>query len=297
MGLIRQCISAILDSFRRLFSSAIEVVWLVICYMYIAWWTISSFGRRLLTESAIIIVLLASGMVFLELAGAFFGKHVEVIHLPLWGEALVLLLGFGLVYHRYNEFRQFRRESVFATTVANLFEEIALLHFVPGKVENNQQVLEGFVRKILAAFRIVYRSKRPPQLNVMLKDADGMLRIHFAEPMNAEYEPGISFATGDGGAGIAFEKGVTIYVPAIKYRHGIGVVDEKYELLATIYRHVKVEHFKSVICTPVKSGSTTFGVLNVDSKRQNAFNMTDVQIARVAASAVGMAIDRHNTSS
>ena len=295
MGLIRQCSAGIGELFRRLFHSIVEVVWLVICYVYIAWWTISSFARRLLTESAIIVILLASGVVFLEIGSEVLSKHIELIHLPRWAEVLIVLLAFWLVYQRYKEFRQLKKESVFATTVAWLFEEIAQLHFVSGEA-GNYQALQNFVHKVLIAFVNVYESKCRPQINVMLQEGDGLLRIHFFEPVSAKYEDGISFAAGEGGAGTAFTEGISIYFPAIRYRHGISVVDEKYELLETAYRHSEIENFASVICTPVRSGGITFGVLNVDSKHQNAFNMTDIHVAQVAASAVGMAIDRYRSS-
>lgn len=305
MGVMRQCSQGIGELFYRLIYSVIEVVWLVICYVYIPWWNISSFARRVLTESAIIVILVASGLVFLEIASDVFSKHIELIHLPRWAEALVLLLAFWLVYHRYKEFRQLRKESVFAATVARLFEEIAQLQFVPGEA-GNYQALQNFVHKVLVAFLNVYQSKRQPQMNVMLKHGDGRLRIYFIEPVTAKYEDGISFAAGEGGAGTAFSEGITVYFPAIRYRHGISVVvdetdeakyQEKYELLETVYRRCEAENFASVICTPVRCGGTTFGVLNVDSKGQNAFDMTDIHAAQVAASAVGMAIDRYRTSS
>jgi GAF domain-containing protein len=130
----------------------------------------------------------------------------------------------------------------------------------------------------------------------MLPDEGNLLRIMFVEPADAEYDRGLSFRPDRGGAGIAYARGVTIYFPAVRFRHGIGITDEAYQLLPSAFEPSTRDRFKSVICTPIRCGSSLFGVLNVDSRRRNAFNIVDVQIARVAASAIGMAIDRHNVS-
>jgi len=294
MGLFKQCLRGMGELLQRLWHSIVDVLGVAICYVYVAWWTISWAGRRILTESAIIVVLVASGMVFLEIASDLYRKHLELLPLPRWAEALVLLLAFWLVYHRYKEFRQMKKESVLAGTIRWLIEEIAQLDFIPGK-KGNYEALQTFVHKVLLAFIEVYQPGRKPQINVMLKGNDGRLRIDFAEPAAARYQEGISFAPDEGGAGKAFSRGITIYFPAIRFRHGIRVVGEQYDLLETAYQHVDIEDFASVICTPVQCRGEIFGVLNVDSRRQNAFDMTDIRVAQVAANTIGLAIDRYRT--
>lgn len=293
-GLIRQYSSGIGNLFHRLFRSVAEVVGVAICYVDIVWWAMSSFARRLLTSSAIIVILVTCGIVFLEITGEIFRKRIDLIHLPRWLEVLGLLLAFWLLYVCYKEFRKLREESVIATLVGLLFEEIAQLRFVSGKT-GNEKVLQDFVHKVLIAFVNLYQSRRQPQVNVMLQANDDRLRIHFVEPPTARYKESM-FAAGEGEASIAFNKGVTLYFPAMRYHYGISITAEKYELLEMAYRDSKVGGFGSVISTPILCGGNICGVLNVDSKHRNAFNMTDIRIAQVAASAVGMAIYRYKNS-
>jgi hypothetical protein len=296
MGLIRQAVAGITEGFQRLVHAILGILGVANSYVYILWWTVRFSTARWATESAIVVVLLASGVVVLEIASDIFRKHIELLHFPLWAEILILLVASWLVYHRFKEFQHAREESILATTVAWLFDEIARLHFVPGK-EGNYAALQNFVHKVLIAFLSVYGSKRRPQMNVMLQSGDGRLRIHFVEPTTARYEDGISFASGKGAAGMAFSRGVTIYIPSIRFRHGIAIVEGKYELFQMAYEPCAIEEFSSVICAPIQCGGLTFGVLNIDSARQNAFDMTDIHVAQVAASAIGMAIDRYRTGS
>jgi hypothetical protein len=296
MGLIKQSLSEIVVLAGRLVQSTLEVFWVAICYVYILWWTVSSSGRRIVTESAIFVVLIATVLVVLEVASDLFRAHLELIHMPIWAEIGVVVVACSLVYHRYNEFRQMKEESVLAATVAWLFEEIAQLHFVSGE-KGNYNALQTFVHKVLIAFVNVYHAKHHPQMNVMLQDQDSRLRIYFVEPASARYPDGLSFEPEKGGAGIAFSRSITIYFPAIRFRHGIGIVGGTYELLQTAYVPTEQEDFASVICAPIRCQGETFGVLNIDSRRQNAFDMTDIHVAQVTASAIGMAIDRHRTGS
>ena len=296
MGLIRQAIHGMAEGLQRLFHSILEIFGGATCYIYILWWTIRFAAGRWATESVIVVMLLASGMVVLEIGSDIFRKHIEFLHLPLWAEVSILLLASWLVYHRLKEFQHAKEESLLANSVALLFEEIAQLHFVSGE-KGNYLALQNFVHKVLIAFLSVYGSRRHPQMNVMLQSSDSRLRIHFVEPAAARYQEGISFKSGEGGAGTAFSRGVTVYIPAIRFRHGISIVEGKYELLHFAYEHSTIEKFSSVICAPIQCRGLIFGVLNVDSRRQNAFDMTDIYVAEVCASAVGMAIDRYRSGS
>jgi GAF domain-containing protein len=202
-----------------------------------------------------------------------------------------------MALHRLKEWRNLRQESAFASTIAELFQEVVQLEVIKGAETNNQEVLQDFIRKVLVAFRGIFHSKGNAQFNIMVPDGE-TLKLSLAEPADAVYL-GKSFAPGSGGAGTAFQKKVTVYFPAVRYRHGIsviyehhqGVASKDYDLLESIYEETG-EAFRSLVCVPIRRGTEIVGILNIDSRKQNAFTMTDIDIAQVAASAIGMAIDR-----
>ena len=282
--------------FKRSGAAIIASFWLLLCYSYILWWTVRTTVRRAVKGSIIVVLLIASVILFLEFLAAIFGKKIEGIELPGWAQLLILALALIMVLHRFGEWREFREESVFAKTIVNLFEEIALLDFTSPDQEVNRRNLSQFVNKALAAFLDVFKTKRHPRLNVMLTNAKGALTIAFFVPDNDPYPDGISFAPGFGGAGLALARAHAIYFPATRYRHGISVIGGEYDLMDSVYEPLPEEEFKSVICAPIRVRKAAVGVLNIDSRKQNAFNFNDLDIAQVAAGVLGLAFDRYGKS-
>lgn len=247
--------------------------------------------RNVIMGSLIVVLFLAAIFLFLEIVGILWPDFFARAELPFWTKVTVASGATVLAVHRIVEWRDFRQEHAFPRTIAGVFERVALVDF--NNADTKQNEFAKFVSQVLEAFVTVFKGKRDVRINVMLYGRGDLLRISFAAPEGVTYPDHVVFKSGEGGAGVAFEQVSPIYFPATRYGHGISFKDGSLNLLEGIYKHLEGVKCKSVICCPIRVREKTVGVLNIDSQRQSAFDIRDVEIARVAGTVIGMALDRY----
>ncbi len=292
----RIAINGVLRLLGNLLETARRVGWLCVCYGYVVWWGISDDISRAITTSARWVISVGALILFYELAATIFGAQVH--HLPGWASGIVLACAAGLALHHVHEWESSRKESVFAVTVATLFGEISGLDFSEGDEAHKDFIQREFIEKILGAFGAVITSKASPVMGVMLPEDRGgvdFLRVDTLVPADETIDSTFELEEGKGAAGTAYRDGITIYVPAIRYRHGISLgPSSTVGLCELVYEPTLKQPFKSLLCVPLHRSRAAAGILNVTSRRQNAFRSFDIQVALVAASAISMVLDRRD---
>jgi GAF domain-containing protein len=287
--------SVLLFSRKLIYTTAQLWSWFV-CFLYIKWWKFTASVRRILIESIVLILLIAAIALLLELTGTVFGHEFERLHLNWWQKMLILALATLMVWHRVKEWQEAKEESLFEIKVAELLRGMAILN--RGSSQNaKEQNLKEFIKNVFISFQDIFDMKPDLHMNIMLpadatNSPNSVLKIMFQSP-HSEYEAGVSFPSGEGGVGIAFRDGVMIYLPAIKYLHGIRIVGHHYKLIYFTYSKRDIPGFSSCISVPIKIGNKTVGILNIDSLRQNAFTFYHFDMAEVAAASIGIALDRY----
>jgi hypothetical protein len=295
-SLAMQCYRALAQAFS-----------LIPTYFYIFWLGLSLPLKVVITYSSSV-ALVVTGMVFaIEAGTAIFHGHLINFHFPLPLRLGVVLVAWIMMRHRLHEFRSLKRKPVFLTNLHLLLQEAASLNFASASDdEERRQKLHDFIIKVLISFRAVFSDIGELQLNVMFPNAAGQLQIMHRFPENAPYEEDWVLATNQGGAGVAYASSNLLYIPRVKYRHGISIgmpppgnssSPITYHLKELVYVPTKAEPYRSILSAPVHSATGVVGVLNIDAKINNPFADSEFETAQVAASFIAMALDRYRTSS
>jgi hypothetical protein len=257
------------------------------CALYISWWRLKQYvlsdpkPRKVAKIGAAI-----SGMVlFLDLVLFFLHKEIA---LWLGGLAVFVLIPAGIVlaFHRVEEAIKMERESFFAQRVTRFVD--AFHEINKASPENKQAALDNFVSDVLEQISADFADRLPTNVNLMFPSDDGKLRIVYLFPAGTNYDPNICFDPGEGGAGYSYKEAKAVYVPSIKYMHGIIIKlpsdaekqEITYGLKPRLYRAISPEYevYESILTLPVTSPMGSHAVLNIDSKRSDAFNMRDIHM-------------------
>ncbi len=274
---------------------------IVLCAFYACWWRIKHylwFDPKLNRGAKK--VAAGSGLVlFLDLALFFFHEHMA---LWLGGVAVVVLLPSALLLtlHRVQEAVRKEKASSFMERVHPILHE--LWSVAKASPETEQQVLDCFVERLLSHIYEDFKNKNPATVNIMFPDSDDTLRIVYLFPAGTEYDPEIGFERGEGACGFSYGEKKIVYIPAIKYMHGIivgfpevgtsGGRRVTYGLKRRLYVEIdkKYEAFASILSLPVTSPLGIHGVLNIDTKMSDAFNSEDIHTLTAYAETIGLGI-------
>jgi hypothetical protein len=253
----------------------------------------------------------AAGLFCLEAVLAYLQKHNENMSLPSWLHHLgvpswvqLAVVGMAalMLWHRIEELHGLRRKPVFAMTMSSLLQQVAAVDQIADS-EDRQRRVNRFLLDVLNSFRAVFADIGKVHLNVMLPDAHEELWIEYQSPDTVLYKPDLHFHTGEGGAGVAFKTSSLVYIPRVRHRHAILISmplmghplrSTRYRLRELVYKHDGPVPYRAILSAPIKGAAgTPLGVLNIDIRKTNPFSESDFQTAEVAASFLGMVLDRY----
>jgi len=291
---------------RALIASAGSTFWYGVCCTYLVWWSISLPVRRLLTASTISVLGLSSLFFLFESVSTFFHHHILETEFPLWGQIVIVLLAGGMVFHRAKEWKHQKQKWDLAFALRFLLPEIRRFGDDIAAGGDKKAKFIELANKIMSAFSAIFRETKEVKLNLMILGKDEKLRFLCFHPETARATYSLKpFSLDRGGAGTACKSGLIVYIPAVRYRHGISVllggsisVDMRlamrrtYDFVDLVYEVSERQPFRSILCVPVRVNSKCEGVLNLDCMNQNAFGEFDFDLADAAAALIGMAIDK-----
>ncbi len=271
----------------------------ILCAFYICWWRSKHYlwYDPKLNRGAVIVGASSALLLLLDIVLFLFGKEA-----PTWlGRSAILILiptALLLTVHRVAEVGKSKKEISFASHVEPLAD--ALTDLVGMAPQERDNALTEFVAKLLKQIHedFVKSKNISVTISVMPCQSDGKLRISYLFPLGTEYDPNVTFKPGEGGAGYSYQEVAVVYVPSIVYKHGIIIsvpkVEAKspkvtYGLKRRLYVPIAPEYelFESFMCLPVTSRKKTHGVINVDSKVRDAFDINDVHVLRAYARILG----------
>lgn len=295
-GLVRPSLDGFFESFGQL-----------VAWVYIVWFgTFSLPARRLITGSVTFLTCLAALHFLVETVIALLQEGVLKVDLP---EILLLVPAAYLLYHSIRQLFELRRRPELIHRVNGLVRDLAALRFATPGAEKRD--LDEFITRVLVGFRAVFKDIPGLYLNVMLPDADdGLLAIRYQIPSESRYDASLRLKPGEGAAGLSYAEAALVYVPHIRFCHGVliskgrpsdqqgwrsFIQDEMdYTLAKSVYVQAQLEPYKAILCAPVVGGSRVVGVLNLDVDRGNRFSESEIQIAEVAATFLGAALERYH---
>jgi hypothetical protein len=271
---------------------------IVLCAFYISWWRIKHYiwYDPKLKRGSLIAAALCALILFLDVLLFSFGKEV-----PVWlGRSAIFFLvptAILLAVHRVAEAGKEKGERTFADRIGPLADALTDLSGI--KPQDRDEALTNFVSKLLGQVHAEFTAvkKEPVTVSVMSRHTDGKLRIAYLFPLGTPYDPNVGFEPGEGGAGYCFKENTVVYIPSIRYTHGITIsvategkkVGFRYGLKRRLYVPIaeEFEVYESFLCLPVTSPKETHAVMNVDSKDRDAFDMRDVHTLRAYARILG----------
>jgi hypothetical protein len=207
---------------------------------------------------------------------------------PLALEIALLVLAVILLRHHWHEFKLSQRQSELPRALEELlleFEQFRKANPTPDSTKK-KAFLESLMKRFKAILE-VGNKKREIVISLMEKsDVDGMLVITFVHPPNAPLDTTLKLAVGNGGAGKAYDKKESIYIPSVRHLVGINIVTNKSEV--TYERGPSKERYRSMLCVPVLTKSNIIGVLTYSSVKRSTFFPLDFEIASLAAAFVSI---------
>lgn len=214
-------------------------------------------------------VILIFVEVVLEQWGRELGTH------QVWWLRYVFYVLVGLaLFTKLREWEAHRQELYFlaaATSVVQLDNSVAM----------TSRTREDTITDLLGVFRANFEAKGALNANFAELVGDS-LKVTAVAPSYAVYDQDLLLPLGDGGSGYAYDKGVVVYIPRKRLRHGIVMDvtrDRPFQLVQDLYVSCQVEPFNTVLSVPVATGGVKYGVLNFDSAKGNAFRRIDLQQA------------------
>ncbi len=295
-----EVVELVLGSVRHRTVRSDVLAGIALCFLCVIWWKILKPQSKNWYEFSKIILMVGVllGMLYLIL---FSARREEIAHwLGGTGRWVLVAAALLVLWHRVQEWVTRRQGFFFMKGMEPLFDSLGQLGAAP--VDKREQEFNEFVHRLLSVVHETFKEKHPTNTNVMFPGQDGNLRIFYLYPRGTKYDPIFSLQPNQGGAGVSYAETKIVYIPAIRYRHGIGVTfpeylaggigEVRFALKPLVYRPIPKEYevYKSILSVPITSPQGTHGVLNLDSKHQDAFDDHDFHVANSYARALGVAI-------
>jgi hypothetical protein len=300
---------------------------LISCYFLIYFW-IFRFRLKSFVPSVVFATFLIAGtFTMLELilrAFEFIEKSWGSHLLPIATQSLARILAFSkgtshrfftspyvliplflvealILSHHIQEHRRRHRET---TTLAVLGELLLPLSHLSESLSSARDYQEHFAARIkfmeifAVAFTKLLGLWGMKHTNICVMEFDQSreeLVVVFENSFGRDFDKTFTLKRDEGGAGKAFAMKRLIYMPNIKYEHGVGVLPKKFDVVTDVYKEAH-HPFKSIFCVPIANSSsndqdpasTPVGVLNLSSLGKSAFSEPNFVIAKLGATVLGL---------
>jgi hypothetical protein len=281
------------------------LLWTVWCFVFIIRWKLRFLLRNFLVQTTLGVLLVTGFYLVIELGVAFL-RHVgiapwdwgnghrlilfsELPAPPLSIEVVLLVLAFLIARHRWHEWKISRRQSKLPPALQKLLVEFDEFRKVSPKPDPAKK--KAFLEVVLKRFKGVLDvgSKKGMVISLMEipSGGDGKLTITFVHPAGSPIDADLKLAVGQGGAGKAYEKKVSIYIPSVRHVVGINVATKRSEGVRYEPSQNK-DPFRSILSVPVVASDEVIAVVTFSARKRSAFYPEDFEIASLAATLVSM---------
>ena len=285
---------------RRVASA--EVSFLV-CWMYTVWWKLSFWLRTRIIASIVFLLFASSVYVLIDVVlvllralrdpwtwrftSAFQSGLPE---LPWWGDVIAVLLACLMVRHHVREWNLRKREGEIPGCMKGIVTELDRVlrqsstargsipdDFLDSVMESTQEILKtGTKRSIEIAF-------------MTLNSSDQKFETKRTWPPGMEADIDVELFLNDSAAGECYRTRRVVYVPSTRHLTVIDVEDEAYEPRGLKYKPTgQKERFNSLLCVPILTQTGPAGILNISSRKRNAFLPIDFEIVALVASLLSL---------
>jgi hypothetical protein len=286
------------------------------CAFYVVWWRLKHYvwsDAKFYKGTRVTAAILALAF-FVETVLFSFHKEIAV-----WLGSLTFLLVIPtsgiLAIHKIEEAINNERESLLRQHAEEVTVDMVKL-----SKTRTAEALNEFMLEQLAKIVERFGSKINDSPNVMLlkSEISKLVVVYATDP--EKYPKGLCFEPGAGAAGYCYQEMATVYIPRVKYSHGIivtlpgksaegkGAGDPsaqpnnqphaenkyvvkkvKYGLKPRLYFPIdpEFENYQSILSIPILVNGSRYAVLNVDSARPDAFKMVDIENLRYYAAIIG----------
>lgn len=289
----------------------------LLCYIFIYFWLAGYRFRSKLARLATAVFLGAGGLAMVE-------KLLPVLNLPQISSfvsnykflaatrddlrnffehpatlAILILVEILLIRRHLREPAHHHHER---TTLAVLREALAPLSLLNTRLgqanlqmDDRYQMEQEYWSILSKAMRRLFAERKIDDLDISIMRWNSereCLEIYYASTPPC-YDPGFTLGMGEGAGGTAFMQQYSVYIPVIRFRHGVALVRQpddsiRMRVLLNVYKPC-THPFKTMLAVPIIcEGSATVGVVNLSSKRKSAFRGSDFYIAYLTAVILGL---------
>ena len=291
------------------------------CAIYVGWWRLKHYvwsDAKFYRGAKITGAILAFAF-FVEMVLFFF--HIE---LSVWLGGLIFVLVIpttGIIaIHKIEEAINKDREPLLRKHAEEVAWQMVKLSKVKLSKGDTTQALSDFIEEQLTKIVERFQSKINDSPNVMLLDTKISKLVIVYGNGEKKYPNELCFELGAGAAGFCYQETATVYIPRVRYSHGIIVTspDEptekngnrrpdvkhngqhqaerkatlkkiRYGLKPRLYFPIdsQFENYQSILSIPIPVNGSPYAVLNVDSARPDAFKMVDIENLKYYAAIIG----------
>lgn len=252
-----------------------------------------------------IFALVHRGTKFLSALAEFSNLTLDSVtsHVPVL-VALLAIEVFVLLHHWEDHGKRGRESSVFYALGLLLADLTAQNAIFSGLSEDERDAARtDFHFKFYTTIAALLHEREIQGLDISIMifdESNECLKIVSVVPDPSRIVDDFQPKPGVGGAGKAYESGNLIYLPSIRYGHGIEFEvtqiagrknsGESFEtrLIAQVYVPVAKEPFKSIVSVPIRGlVSEKIGVVNFSSPHSNAFSTSEFNLLLLAGRVLG----------
>lgn len=293
------------------------------CYVFIYFWLVRYRVRNQIARYTTVVFLCAGGFGMLEklmnllnfqLVSGVLQRHehlerakVVVEHLLTDPLTLILLVFIEvlLIRHHSREPAHHHHERTTLAALQQVLLPLSKLNTQLGRPEitadEADSLRESYWDILSTGMKRLFKERRVADLNISIMRLKGAeegterrLKIVWENDRPHRCDHNFTLLPGEGAAGIGFQRKHAVFIPVIRYRHAIALIQEpgmdsiQMRVLLDVYKP-STHPFKSMLSVPIILNDTEVaGVVNLSSARKSAFKGSDFNVAYLIAAVLGL---------